>query len=59
MADLCVIPLTDYLVLGDEARINTPGAAENNWQWRLKPDFLSDALSSSIRMLAETYCRLP
>ena len=59
VADLCVIPLTDYLVLGDEARINTPGAAENNWQWRLKPDFLSDALSSSIRVLADTYCRLP
>ncbi len=59
VADLCIIPLTDYLVKGREARINTPGRAEDNWQWRLKPDFLSEDLAQSIRRLADTYDRLP
>ena len=59
VADLSVIPIQDYLVKGHEARINTPGAAEGNWQWRLKPNFLSHELSVSIRGLCETYGRIP
>ena len=59
VADLCIIPLQDYLCLGKEARINTPGAAEGNWQWRLKPNFLSRELEQSIRGLAEVYSRIP
>ncbi len=59
VADLCIIPLVDYLCKGREARINTPGTAEGNWQWRLLPNFLSDDLARSIRLLAETYSRIP
>lgn len=59
VADLCVIPLQDYLVLGREARINSPGTGEGNWQWRLKPNFLSDDLAYSIRGLSDTYGRTP
>ena len=57
VADLCIIPLQDYLVLGNEARINAPGTAGDNWQWRLKPNFLSHDLARSIRGLAEIYDR--
>ena len=59
VADLCIIPLQDYLCKGREARINTPGTAEGNWQWRLIPNFLSGDLENSIRGLAETYSRIP
>ncbi len=59
VAELCIVPLQDYLCKGREARINTPGVAEGNWQWRLKPDFLSEDLARSIRKLSETYSRLP
>ena len=59
VADLCIIPLQDYLVLGREARINNPGTAGDNWQWRLRPNFLSDDLAYSIRRLADTYSRIP
>ena len=59
VADLCIIPLQDYLVLGREARINSPGTSDNNWQWRLKPNFLSGELAGSIKKLAETYGRIP
>ena len=59
VADLCIIPLQDYLCKGREARINTPGTAEGNWQWRLLPDYLSDDLAGSIRLMTETYSRIP
>ncbi|MBR1629730.1 MAG: 4-alpha-glucanotransferase, partial [Lachnospiraceae bacterium] len=59
VADLCIIPLQDYLCKGKEARINAPGTAEGNWQWRLQPNFLSEDLARSIRELAETYSRIP
>lgn len=58
-ADLCIIPLQDYLVKGREARINTPGTLDGNWEWRLIPNFLSDALSGSIREMSETFGRVP
>ena len=59
VADLCIIPLQDYLCFGKEARINTPGAPDGNWQWRLRPNFLSQELATSIRGLAEVYSRIP
>ncbi len=59
VADLCIIPLVDYLCKGKEARINTPGTAEGNWQWRLTPNYLSEDLARSIRALAEVYSRIP
>lgn len=59
VADLCIIPLQDYLCFGREARINTPGAPDGNWQWRLRPNFLSQDLANSIRGLAEVYSRIP
>lgn len=58
-AFLCIVPLQDYLVKGKEARINMPGTMDGNWEWRLQPNFLSDALAGSIRGLAETYGRMP
>ena len=59
VADLCIIPIQDYLVKGKEARINCPGQAEGNWQWRILPNFLSHELASSIHGLSEVYQRIP
>jgi len=59
VADLCIIPLQDYLVMGRESRVNAPGTPDGNWQFRLRPNFLSRELASSIRGLAETYGRIP
>lgn len=58
-ANLCIIPLQDYLVKGREARMNEPGSFGTNWQWRLQPNFLSEELASSIYSLARLYGRLP
>ena len=59
VADLCIIPLQDYLVKGKEARINEPGTLGTNWQWRLIPNYLSSDLARSIYGLAKLYGRLP
>ena len=59
VADLCIIPLQDYLCMGRETRLNSPGTSEGNWEWRLRPNFLSDDLKRSIRGLAEVYSRVP
>ena len=53
------VPLQDFLVKGEEARINRPGSTAANWQWRLEPHFLSHELAGSIYALTETYGRLP
>lgn len=34
-ASLMVVPIQDWLYMGKESRINTPGTASGNWQWRL------------------------
>jgi 4-alpha-glucanotransferase len=43
----------------EEGRINTPGTAQGNWKWRLRPNFLSKDLARDIRALAEVYSRIP
>ena len=40
-ASLCIVPLQDLLQLGSEARMNTPGTVEGNWQWSFQWDQLS------------------
>jgi 4-alpha-glucanotransferase len=34
-AHLAIAPMQDFLGLGSEARINTPGTAGGNWRWRM------------------------
>ncbi len=35
---LCIIPIQDLLCLDSNARMNTPGTTQGNWQWRMKAD---------------------
>ncbi len=35
-ADICIIPLQDYLHLDSTARMNTPGTITDNWQWQFQ-----------------------
>lgn len=59
VSDTCIIPLQDYLVLGNEARMNFPSSVGGiNWQWRMKKDALSKELCDSIRKMTQTYGRL-
>ena len=58
VSDMAIIPLADWLHLGEDARINTPSTSGSNWQWRLtKP--LSIDLSRHIAALTVLYDRAP
>lgn len=43
-ARLAIAPLQDYLGLGSEARLNTPGTSGKNWRWRMQSEQLSPSL---------------
>lgn len=58
-ADQVIIPLQDLLSLGDEGRMNLPGAAEGNWGWRLGQPGLSEAIARRLGDLTRTYGRWP
>ena len=57
VATIAIVPLQDLLGLGTEARMNLPGKAEGNWEWRFTPDRLGTHLAERLRELAETYGR--
>ena len=56
-ADLAVIPLADWLHLGDEARINTPSTLGGNWVWRVEADQLCADLARSMRTITRRWGR--
>ena len=58
VADTFVAQMQDYLGLGAEGRMNTPGTLGNNWRWRLLPGEASPALARKIRRYAHMYGRL-
>ena len=59
VADLCVIPMQDYLGLGSEARINTPSTLGGNWMWRMKEGQFDDKTVEEILRVTRLYGRLP
>lgn len=58
VADLCVIPLQDYLCLGNEARMNMPSTIGNNWKWRLTRGQLQDQTIEKIYAMTRLYGRI-
>ena len=57
VAELFVAQMQDYLGLGAESRINTPGEPVGNWQWRLLPGQLTGELSRRMAHMARLYGR--
>ena len=54
---LAIVPMADWLGLGSEARMNTPGRADGNWQWRAAETALTPALAGEIRTITARYFR--
>ena len=50
-AALAIAPLQDVLNLGNEARMNLPGRADGNWQWRCTDEMLVRASFDLLRDL--------
>ena len=58
VAETVVIPMQDYLGLGNEARINTPSTLGGNWEWRMKDGVLTKELAATIYKMTKNYGRL-
>ena len=56
-SELCVIPMQDYLFLGNEGRMNIPATSGENWSWRAKNEAFSRELSAKMRELTLTVGR--
>lgn len=57
VADLCIIPMQDYLGLGGEARINKPSTLGDNWIWRLRKGEITDTVIHNMQEMARLYGR--
>jgi len=52
-ANLCMVPLQDYLELDNErGRMNIPAVAEGNWAWRVSSRYATEALKSKVLDMA-------
>ncbi len=56
-AVLFMAQMQDYLALGAESRINTPGTTGGNWRWRMLPDALTPELAGKMHRMAYIYGR--
>ncbi len=51
IAEIAVVPMQDVLGLGSEARMNLPGKAKGNWDWRFTHDQLKRSTVERLRDL--------
>ena len=58
-ADTAIFPLQDLLGQGAEARMNVPGTASGNWEYRALPNEIDLAVADRMASLCETYERIP
>ena len=56
-ARLAIVPMQDFLGLGSQARLNTPGTTSNNWRWRVGPEQLSPGVCEFISKLIKETAR--
>ncbi len=59
VGDLAILPLQDLLGLGSEAKMNSPGQAEGNWQWRYHSYDLTQEVGDRLKHLTYLYGRAP
>ena len=58
-ATMCLAPLQDVLGLDGKSRMNMPGTAENNWNWRCPHNAITAESSAMLADLTWLYNRLP
>lgn len=54
-AKLAIIQLQDMFLLDDTARMNIPGVAEGNWEWKLDFDSMNDVYPDRNIQVVEWY----
>lgn len=56
-AEMVVAPLQDFLGLGDEGRMNTPGKIDGNWRWRMFGEDIFQSLQQQLLDINRKYQR--
>lgn len=59
VANQAVFPLQDVLGFGTDSRMNYPGTAEGNWEWRFRSEWVSPELAAKLQHLTRIYGRMP
>src|SRR5690606_12770790 len=57
VADLAVVPMQDVLGLDSSCRMNVPGEAAGNWEWRFSWEQLRPEDARRLREISRTYGR--
>jgi 4-alpha-glucanotransferase len=57
VANSAIVPMQDLLELGSAARMNMPGRADGNWQWRYEDGALTDELRDYLRDITILFAR--
>jgi 4-alpha-glucanotransferase len=58
VANIALVPWQDWLGLGSNARMNTPGVAEGNWGWRFRPDQIRPCTIETVSAWTERFGRV-
>lgn len=57
VSTIAVVPLQDVMSLDSWARMNTPGIAAGNWQWRYTDDMLTHDIKEHLKYVTTLYGR--
>jgi 4-alpha-glucanotransferase len=58
VADWAIVPLQDVLGLDESARMNRPGTASGNWDWRVRSEMFTSEVGDRLRQMTEIYGRV-
>ena len=56
-ANMCVIPVQDWLGMDNNSRMNVPGTVNVNWGWRLLPGQVTDELAEEVLIITKRFGR--
>lgn len=59
VADVCIVPLQDYLCLDSRARMNRPAQPRGNWVWRCTPQEMAGVDWKRIAAMTRAAGRMP
>lgn len=57
VCNMAIITMQDIMNLDSDCRMNTPGEASNNWQWRYTQDMLLDEYAERLDYLSKLFGR--
>ncbi|MBT8421233.1 MAG: 4-alpha-glucanotransferase [Gammaproteobacteria bacterium] len=59
VGNLAILTMQDILGLDSKGRMNLPGVAKGNWQWRFSWDDVPEGIETELRSLVALYGRAP